>query len=188
MGSRMTGGPTWKLSKMFGRTASSRLRYRDAFLTGAVLLWRMSETRKRRDTLVGGGVSARVRDSVRISTICHNQVNMLSKCAKGHSMLCIRFSFHHTQKALQALRGHKLKETLTSAQALSFNKSEQVCAARRFGCSICKDWLKGTRSFRLSVMISDALMQDPFNCRPLTVPALDAIKSEEVPSMTLKKF
>lgn len=61
---------TWKLSKMLGSTASSRLRYREAFRTGAVLLWRMSETRKRRETLVGGGVSARVRDSVRISTIC----------------------------------------------------------------------------------------------------------------------
>lgn len=54
------------------------LLYLEAFLTGAVLLCSTSEVRNSRATLVGMGVSDRVRASVRISTICIG-TNLLSE-------------------------------------------------------------------------------------------------------------
>ena len=67
---------TWKLSKMSGSVASRWLRYREALRTAAVLLCKMSDTRKRRATLVGTGVSESVSASVRISTTCKSPVRL----------------------------------------------------------------------------------------------------------------
>lgn len=64
-----------KLSIMSGNVASNFVRYADAFFTGALLLWRTSETSMSLATFVGIGVSLRVRDSVRTSTICNTKKN-----------------------------------------------------------------------------------------------------------------
>ena len=70
---------TWKLSKMSGSVASRWLRYREALRTAAVLLCRMSDTRKSRATLVGTGVSDSVSASVRISTTCKSAARLGSR-------------------------------------------------------------------------------------------------------------
>ena len=63
---------------MSGREVSMWLLYLEAFLTGAVLLCSTSEVKKSLATLVGMGVSERVRASVRISTICNTPTALVS--------------------------------------------------------------------------------------------------------------
>lgn len=64
-----------KLSMMSGRVPSNLVRYAEAFFTGALLLCSISETSISLETLVGIGVSLRVNDSVRTSTIWeHNDI------------------------------------------------------------------------------------------------------------------
>ena len=81
---------TCKLSKMSGKEVSMWLLYLEALRTGAVLLCSTSLVRKSLATLVGIGVSDRVRASVNISTICIYQiivrVTMSSFTSKGDEM------------------------------------------------------------------------------------------------------